>query len=165
MRSHCVVTTYRLIERHLVLCEVVCYTLDKYRRQSTNNIYIYYFSWRWGGSNPSVDAWLYASILRTPQVIWVWRATVEWYIYRREPKNSEKNLSQRHFVHHKSHTDWLGSKPEPPRWVGDVRWWSFAVKIVLDLRENIYECTCYNRCHDNAVKGFRYLFSYLYAGW
>jgi hypothetical protein len=37
------------------------------------------FSWRWGGSDPSVDACLYASILCFPQMIWVWRATVEWY--------------------------------------------------------------------------------------
>jgi hypothetical protein len=34
---------------------------------------------RWCGSDPSVDACLYASILRIPQMIWVWRATVEWY--------------------------------------------------------------------------------------
>jgi hypothetical protein len=33
-----------------------------------------------------------------------WRVTVEWYIDRGKPKNSEKNLSQCYFVHHKSHT-------------------------------------------------------------
>jgi hypothetical protein len=35
--------------------------------------------WRWGGS--STQAWMptYVSILRIPQTIWVWRATVEWY--------------------------------------------------------------------------------------
>jgi hypothetical protein len=34
--------------------------------------------WRWGGSGP--QAWMptYVSILRIPQMIWVWRATVEW---------------------------------------------------------------------------------------
>jgi hypothetical protein len=36
-----------------------------------------FFSWRWSGS--STQAWMpaYVSILRIPQVIWVWRATVE----------------------------------------------------------------------------------------
>jgi hypothetical protein len=30
--------------------------------------------------------------------------------------NSEKNLSQYHFVHHKFHMDWPGIEPGPPRW-------------------------------------------------
>jgi hypothetical protein len=38
-----------------------------------------FFPWRWGGS--STQAWMptYISILRIPQMIWVWRTTVEWY--------------------------------------------------------------------------------------
>jgi hypothetical protein len=38
-----------------------------------------FLPWRWGGS--STQAWMptYVSILRIPQMIWVWRATVEWY--------------------------------------------------------------------------------------
>jgi hypothetical protein len=32
-----------------------------------------------------------------------------------KPKNSEKNLSHFHFVHHKFHLDWPGSEPGPPR--------------------------------------------------
>jgi hypothetical protein len=70
-----------------------------------------FFPWRWGGS--STQAWMptYVSILRIPQIIWVCRATVEWYIDRRKPKNSEKNLSQCYSVHHKSHINDRGANP------------------------------------------------------
>jgi hypothetical protein len=81
-----------------------------------------FFPWRWGGS--STQAWMptYVSILRIPQITWVWRTTVEWYIGRRKPKNSEKNLSQCPFVHQKSHMDWPGREPWNPRWgTGDWR--------------------------------------------
>jgi hypothetical protein len=37
-------------------------------------------------------------------------------IDRVKPKYSEKNLSQYHFVHHKSHMHWVGMEPGPPRW-------------------------------------------------
>jgi hypothetical protein len=53
------------------------------------------------------------SILRIPKIIWVWRATVEWYIDRGKPKDSEKNLSQCHLVCHKSHMDWPRCEPWP----------------------------------------------------
>jgi hypothetical protein len=43
----------------------------------------------------------YVSILRIPQMIWVWRATVKLYTDRGKPKNAERNLSHCHFVHHK----------------------------------------------------------------
>jgi hypothetical protein len=57
----------------------------------------------------------YVSILHIPQTIWVWRATVEWY-WQGKQKNLEKHLSQCHFVHHKSHTDWPGLEPGLTIW-------------------------------------------------
>jgi hypothetical protein len=50
-----------------------------------------------------------------PRMTRVLRATVDWY-WRGKRKNSEKNLSQCHAVHNKSHMDWPGREPGPPRW-------------------------------------------------
>jgi hypothetical protein len=38
------------------------------------------------------------------------------YIDRGKPKDSEKNLSQCHFVHQKSHFYWPGCEPGPAQW-------------------------------------------------
>jgi hypothetical protein len=50
----------------------------------------FFFAWRWGGS--STQAWMptYVSILRIPQMIWVWRATVEWYWQGKTEELGEK---------------------------------------------------------------------------
>jgi hypothetical protein len=46
--------------------------------------------WRWGGS--STHAWMpsYVSILRIPQMIWVWRPTMEWYWQAKTEELGEK---------------------------------------------------------------------------
>jgi hypothetical protein len=47
-----------------------------------------------------------------PEGIWIWATTVEWY-WQGKPKNSENTLSQRHFIHHKSHMDLNGRESVP----------------------------------------------------
>jgi hypothetical protein len=44
------------------------------------------FFWSWGGS--STQTWMptYVSILRIPQLIWVWRATVEFIYWQVKPQ-------------------------------------------------------------------------------
>jgi hypothetical protein len=71
-----------------ILLSVYAFQINHH--DSSQNICSYcFFYWRWGGS--STQAWMptYVSILRIPQ-IWFWRATVELYIDRENPKNLEK---------------------------------------------------------------------------
>jgi hypothetical protein len=51
---------------------------------------VLFFSWRLFGF--SIQAWMptYVRILRIPQVIWVWRATVEWYTDRKNRRTRRK---------------------------------------------------------------------------
>jgi hypothetical protein len=41
-------------------------------------------------------------VIQSPGDTWVWKSTAEWY-RQGKPKNSEKNLSECHFVHYKSY--------------------------------------------------------------
>jgi hypothetical protein len=54
------------------------------------NFRVTFFPWRWGGY--STQAWMpiYVSILHIPQMIWVWRATVEWYWQEKTEELEEK---------------------------------------------------------------------------
>jgi hypothetical protein len=86
-------------------------------------------------------------IVHPPDDRWVWRTTVEWYIDEGKQKNSEKNLSQSHFVHHKSHRDWPGSEPGTPRGEpGD--------KFVFILLNLLSEWMSYKCFSDSAQKLF-----------
>jgi hypothetical protein len=53
-------------------------------------------------------------LLFIPQIIYKYEDTVN--INRGRPKNAEKNLSQCHFILHKSHTGWSVHKPGPAFW-------------------------------------------------
>jgi hypothetical protein len=50
--------------------------------------------WRWGGSSTQAGMPTYVSILRIPQMIWVWRATVEWYWQGKTEELGEKPVQE-----------------------------------------------------------------------
>jgi hypothetical protein len=55
-------------------------------------------------------------LLFTPQMIYEYEEPRWNNIDMRNLKNSEKDLSQSYFIHHKSHTDGPVRVPGPPRW-------------------------------------------------
>jgi hypothetical protein len=54
-------------------------------------------------------------VVHPPDDAWIWREIVELH-WQGKQKNSEKNLSQCLFVHHKFHMDWPGHVPRPLQW-------------------------------------------------
>jgi hypothetical protein len=67
-----------------------CFELFKSSPQSHTVFHDFFLSWRWGGC--STQAWMpiYISILHIPQMIWVWKATVEWYWQGKTEELGEK---------------------------------------------------------------------------
>jgi hypothetical protein len=76
--------------RFFVLCDLHYCSRALSTPTCTSDRHPYSLPWRWGGS--STQTWMptYVSILRIPQMILVWRATVEWYWQEKTEELGEK---------------------------------------------------------------------------
>jgi hypothetical protein len=77
----------------------------------------YFFFSFWGGVRlsqlgTSATNW---PIVPAPDDRWSVEQSVEWKLAGENEVLGE-NLSQRHFIHHKSHMTWPGLEPGPPPW-------------------------------------------------
>jgi hypothetical protein len=90
MRRAHIDSTLLLCSRLWCLIQVAAITIPHMPGMSVYQEFSCFLSWRWFGS--STQAWMptYVSILRIPQMIWVWRATVEWYWQGKTEKLGEK---------------------------------------------------------------------------
>jgi hypothetical protein len=104
----------------MLLMEAVC--------QRNTSAYIYIFLWRRAQqqklrTHRSLKAYCATLVMKTKRKMisfffsFFQAMEYRWNeIDRGKPKYSVKNLSECHLVHHKSHMDWTGIEPGPPRW-------------------------------------------------
>jgi hypothetical protein len=73
---------------------------------------------------------------------------------RGRKKNSERNLSQWHFVHRKSHMDWHGSEPGPLLWEPSEPWHGQPVSKARDPLQSVIS-NRFNECRYQSVKNLK----------